>query len=90
MLLDSNDATASYYILNVRSGASLTSRMYVRNDGNVGIGTTNPSAVLDVSGGVNATSYSAGGTAGYTGDLKDSNGVKIADVKNGLITVVYY
>ena len=37
--------------------------LYVRNDGNVGIGTTNPLHTLEVNGTVNATGLSIGGTA---------------------------
>ncbi|MDI6603377.1 MAG: hypothetical protein QME57_04735, partial [Patescibacteria group bacterium] len=42
--------SASYYALDVRSGD--TSRLYVRADGNVGIGTTEPLDKLDVNGSI--------------------------------------
>ena len=87
MLLNADDVTATYYILNVRSGA--TSRFYVRNDGNVGIGSTSPSAALDVNGTINATAYSVGNpaTAGCDGTFTDGVG-RTVTVKKGIITSI--
>jgi hypothetical protein len=52
VLIDIARAAADAYALDVRSGvgAGLTSRLYVRGDGNVGIGTTAPEARLHVNG----------------------------------------
>ncbi|MCX5687703.1 MAG: hypothetical protein NTV71_03550 [Candidatus Omnitrophica bacterium] len=86
LLLNANDVTSTYYILNVRSGA--TSRFYVRNDGYVGINNTAPTCNLDVTGTVNATTYSAGGTAPVA-DGTYIVGDKITPItgNNGTITV---
>jgi hypothetical protein len=43
-------AATDAYALDVRSGVGPTSRLYVRGDGNVGIGTTTPEARLHVNG----------------------------------------
>ncbi|MFA4991379.1 MAG: hypothetical protein WC569_02245 [Candidatus Omnitrophota bacterium] len=89
--LDSNDSTSSYYILNIRSGAALTSRFYVGNDGNVGIGTDDPEEALDVNGTINATAYSVvidgEATEGYSGTFTDGDGNTVT-VTNGIITGV--
>lgn len=87
MLLDSNNATSSYYLLNLRSGATPTSRFYVRNDGRIGIGTTNPVATVDVNGTVNATSYSVDGTSGASGSFTTLDG-KTVTVTDGIITSI--
>jgi len=52
VLIDIARAATDAYALDVRSGvgAGLTSRLYVRGDGNVGIGTTVPQARLHVNG----------------------------------------
>jgi len=52
VLIDIARAATDAYALDVRSGvgAGLTSRLYVRGDGNVGIGTTTPEARLHVNG----------------------------------------
>ncbi len=85
MLLNANDVTATYYILNVRSGT--TSRFYVRNDGNVGIGSTSPSAALDVNGTIKATAYSVGASTGASGTFTTADAVpKTVTVTNGIIT----
>jgi hypothetical protein len=46
---------------------NLSNRLAITSSGDVGIGTTSPTEKLDVSGIINAVSYSAGGTAGFTG-----------------------
>lgn len=88
MFLNSNDVTNAYYILDVRSGG--TSRLYVRNDGKVGINNTAPAYDLDVTGTVNATT-------GYSTDIPVKVGVsgsfttvdgKTVTVTNGIITSV--
>ncbi len=46
-----------------------TEKMRIRNDGNIGIGITNPTTKLDVNGnirGLSATVYASGGTPSYT------------------------
>jgi hypothetical protein len=92
MLLDSEDATDSRYILNIRSGGSLTSKFYVRADGNVGIGTAAPATVLDVNGTTNSTDYSVGGEPGADRTFQVLGGDAITKytitVKKGIITSV--
>ncbi len=93
LLNNTNDATSAHYFLSINSGA--TSRLYVRNDGNIGINNNAPGYNLDVTGGVNATTYSAGGTAPvadgtYTVGSKllpaGSNGT--ITIKGGIITAI--
>ena len=54
-LFESESNSTSHYVLNVKSGVSSTigsggsSLLYVRNDGNVGIGTVSPGAKLEIS-----------------------------------------
>jgi predicted aspartyl protease len=58
-------------------------------DGNVGIATTDPNYKLDVTGTVNATSYSVGGTPGAgAGDTFRSQDGKTVTVTNGIITSI--
>jgi len=56
-------------------------------EGNVGIGKTSATAELDVSGTVNATDYSVGGTAGASGTFTSVDG-KTVTVVNGIITSI--
>jgi hypothetical protein len=60
---DSNNTTTLNFsaILNLESGSS-GSRMYINSAGNVGIGTTSPSGLLDVSNGTNSIFIESGGT----------------------------
>jgi hypothetical protein len=46
VLININTTNSSYYSLDVQSGG--TSRLYVRADGNIGIGTDSPSRMLEV------------------------------------------
>jgi fibronectin-binding autotransporter adhesin len=48
VLIDVQSNSSSQYALNVTSNNGATQGLYVRADGNVGIGTTNPSALLSV------------------------------------------
>lgn len=72
------------------SGASAASSNGLIVQGQVGIGTTSPAAgtALDVNGTVNATGYSAGGTAGYDGSFSTGGAPKTITVENGIITSV--
>jgi hypothetical protein len=60
------------YALKVQSAA--TSRLYVRGDGNVGIGTTAPSSKLQVSGGVQIGTDGAACSAAKAGTLRYNAG----------------
>ncbi len=80
-------ATGDYYI----GSATTAKAVKVEQGGNVGIGTTSPTEKLDVSGIINAVSYSAGGTAGFTGMVNfPSNppGSQMLDFQGGLLVGV--
>jgi hypothetical protein len=80
-------ATGDYYIGSATRGKVVK----VEQGGNVGIGTTSPTEKLDVNGVVNATSFSAGGTAGFTGTVNfPSNppGSRMLDFQGGLLVSV--
>ena len=66
-------------------------RLAITSGGDVGIGITSPTEKLDVDGVVNATSFSAGGTAGFTGTVNfPSNppGSQSLDFQGGLLVGV--
>jgi len=80
-------ATGDYYIGSATRGKVVK----VEQGGNVGIGTTSPTEKLDVNGVVNATSFSAGGTAGFTGTVNfpsNSPGSRMLDFQGGLLVSV--
>ena len=56
-------------------------------EGNVGIGTATVTNALDVNGTVNATAFSAGGSAGANGSFATADG-KTVTVVNGIITSI--
>ena len=73
------------------TGDGLTRIIIKKTSGNVGIGTTGPLYPLDVSGVVNATSFSAGGASGFTGTVNfPSNppGSQSLDFQGGLLVGV--
>ena len=61
--------SSSYYSLDVQSGG--TSRLYVRADGNVGIGTTAPGAKLEVAGRIYQSGLGYSTFFGYEAGLND-------------------
>jgi hypothetical protein len=85
VLINIATTSASYYSLNVQSAG--TSRLYVRADGNVGIGTTTPAYKLDVNGDINVSGvYRKGGTAGVSvscGSGQTPSGITIS---GGIVT----
>ncbi len=73
---------------------SNTTRMEIKSDGKVGIGTSSPAQELDVSGNINASGdYYANGTQGYTGTVTiqqpSPNPPINIDIQGGIITNVY-
>ena len=80
-------ATGNYYI----GSATTAKAVKVEQGGNVGIGTTSPTTKLDVNGVVNANSFSAGGTAGFTGTVvfaTNPPGSQMLDFQGGLLVSV--
>lgn len=80
-------ATGDYYI----GSATTAKAVKVEQGGNVGIGTTSPTEKLDVNGVVNAASFSAGGTAGFTGTVvfaSNPPGSQMLDFQGGLLVSV--
>ncbi len=77
---NSSDWTARW-----RSAAG-TEYFAIRGDGNVGVGTVSPAAKLDVAGTVNATGFSASGTAGISFGPVNPTTCSSITVTNGLIT----
>jgi len=68
----------------IRIGTNSGTKVVIEDSGNVGIGTTSPSYLLDVNGALQANDYYSGdGTQGYTGSCGSSTTLT---VKDGLIT----
>ena len=75
-VLSKSDNFAAFRVV-ANSTTTPTYQLLVTTQGNVGIGTANPSTKLDVNGtvnasAVNAASYSVGGTAGWSGTYSAS------------------
>jgi len=82
-----NDTSVNY----VRGVTNFDTNPVYFTGGNIGIGTTTPTEKLDVSGVVNATSFSAGGTAGFTGTVTIAGnppGSQTLDFQGGLLVSV--
>ena len=78
ILVDVNSQSGTdNYVMNLISNG--TSRMYVREDGNVGIGTTSPAVKLDVNGDIKTGNLNSGTTA---------KAFKIGTVTSGTVTLV--
>lgn len=66
----------------MRLGTNNTSRIIIKNNGNVGVGTTNPRDMLDVHGHINATGFKVNSNVGFSGTGTFTN----FTIENGIIT----
>ena len=73
LLIENKTTPIDNYYLNISDGE--TTKFIIDPDGNVGIGTTNPSYKLDVYGSVNATSFLMNDTSCSNGLVTDDNGL---------------
>ena len=67
---------------NVVIGTDNQPRIHINSTGEVGVGTTSPTQLLDVSGNVNAEHYYVNGNVGFTG----SGNFTTFTIENGIIT----
>lgn len=85
-LLIKSDPSNTVNNSDIRLQVDGSSKLTIKSDGNVGIGTTSPSEKLEVSGSIKANGYkSSDGSVGVTGTANASNTLTI---KNGIITAV--
>ena len=73
-VLSKSDNTVAFRVVANSTTTGAVYQLVVTTQGNVGIGTENPAAKLDVNGAVsastvNASAYSVGGTSGWTGSF---------------------
>jgi hypothetical protein len=83
-------ATAKSAIAFVTNNGSTHARsMYINENGNVGIGTTSPSAKLHVSGGIKIDNMTSAGFVKNTatGDLSGGNSIGASDISSGTLPI---
>ncbi len=69
------------YAMNIRNAALSANLLYVRGDGNIGIGTSTPTAKLEVAGGISFSGTVAlSGSAGASGQVLLSQGTGVAPI----------
>ena len=82
MSIDVQSSSVSQYALRVTSNNGTTNDLYVRADGNVGIGTSTPSAQLTTTGTVRFANFGAGSlSTDAAGNLSVSSDERLKDIQ---------